>query len=54
METETEGKAGVYKELALLELFLRKNLQQKGQATFFLAMEEALFIYNLPNFLQKG
>ena len=37
-EVETEaGKAGVYKELALIELFLRKLSQQQGQASIVLA-----------------
>ena len=60
VETE-EGKAGVYKELALFELFLRDNSRNSRDRQVIwlfcvcLSMEEALFRITITsaNFLQK-
>ena len=46
VETES-GKAGVYKELALIELFLRKLSQQQGQASIVLACLFSSFFFVL-------
>ena len=47
---ETEGKAGVYKELALIEL--EQLSKQQGQAIFFLFSNGGSSI-TIANFLQK-